>query len=344
MASPLVVAIRQFEGLPQSSGNQVAGNLLMVSKSQLDIKHLRYFVATIDAGSISRAALALNIVQPALTSRILRIEDELGVKLLIRSVRGVTPTEEGRVLYATAKRLLDDLSNVTDIVKDLGRNPTGHVSIGLSESVAAVSAVPLLIAAFSQLPKVRISLASGQSIDIYRRLTSGELDLAVISTSAQAHGMSGRQIVREEMFLAVSAKNDPLPGCDEIAFAELEQFPIVLPLTLIFSVQEMLRRASDLPGLRLKVIAEVDSLNAIASLIASGHACSVVGYSAMKHYVHSGDIKLKRIGDGTVKRSFDLCRPVDRSSNSATDAVERLLISTIGELISGGDWLHAELA
>jgi LysR family transcriptional regulator, nitrogen assimilation regulatory protein len=105
-------------------------HVLMSDSVALDIKNLRYFVGIVDAGSVTRDSAMLHVAQPALTTRIRRLEDQLGVQLLVRGPSGVHPTAEGEVLYATAKRLLRDLENVADSVRTLGREPHGHVAMG----------------------------------------------------------------------------------------------------------------------------------------------------------------------------------------------------------------------
>ena len=70
------------------------------------LRHLRYFVGIVDAGSLSRAAQTLFVAQPTLSQQMTELEDDLGVPLLLRSVRGVKPTPAGEALYREASRIL----------------------------------------------------------------------------------------------------------------------------------------------------------------------------------------------------------------------------------------------
>ena len=72
----------------------------------MDLKQLGYFIAIVEEGSISAAAKQLHISQPPLSAQLRRLEEELGVPLIERGPRRVTPTEAGRALYRQAKRLL----------------------------------------------------------------------------------------------------------------------------------------------------------------------------------------------------------------------------------------------
>ena len=75
----------------------------------MQLRQLLYLTRIIDSGSLSQASRTLHIAQPALSRQISRLEDELGVKLLVRSVRGVTPTDAGIAVYRKATVILDQM-------------------------------------------------------------------------------------------------------------------------------------------------------------------------------------------------------------------------------------------
>src|SRR3546814_10857548 len=78
-------------------------------RNSLELRQLKYLACIVEAGSLSRASQALHVAQPALSQQINRLEEELGVKLLVRSVRGVTPTEVGAAVYQQAKLVLKQI-------------------------------------------------------------------------------------------------------------------------------------------------------------------------------------------------------------------------------------------
>ena len=92
----------------------------------MDIRHLRYFLAIAELGSITRAAAQLNVAQPALSLHVKNMEAELGTQLLLRSKSGVTPTEAGHLLMQRARAILDDLdAKQRGIVRVLRHHSTG---------------------------------------------------------------------------------------------------------------------------------------------------------------------------------------------------------------------------
>lgn len=102
----------------------------------MEIRQLRYFQAVVKAGSLSAAALTLHLSQPPLSVAISKLEQELGVELLVRTPRGVEPTTAGGYLLDASSRLLDD---VDDIVATLARFRDGL------EGAITMAAVPVLM-------------------------------------------------------------------------------------------------------------------------------------------------------------------------------------------------------
>jgi LysR family transcriptional regulator, nitrogen assimilation regulatory protein len=315
----------------------------MVDPTTLDIKHIRYFVGVVDAGSLTRAAVALHVAQPALSSRIARIEDAFGVKLLVRSAQGVHPTEEGKIFYVAATRLLRDLENVAETVRNLGLNPAGRVTVGCIQSAASMIAVPLIRAVLEQLPQVELSFVTGQSVEIYHRLMSGELDLAFIIRTSNVHGISSRKLLTESRLLVVSARNDPLPGLDKVTAEELIKLRFILPRPSVYSIREMIRRALKQRELELTVLAETNSADAIMTLVAEGRGASMLPWSVVGPRVLAGDLKVKQMVGTGFELPNELCRPVGLRSSSAIDAVESLIVTTCRRLVEDGTWRYATL-
>src|SRR5271155_5822066 len=96
----------------------------------MQLRHLRYFVRIVEAGSFSRAAATIHVAQPALSHQIAELEEELGVTLLHRSARGVRPTAAGETLYREAAAILQLMEQLPgkspiDGRRDGGRGQSG---------------------------------------------------------------------------------------------------------------------------------------------------------------------------------------------------------------------------
>ena len=142
-----------------------------------ELGELRTFCAAAEAGSLGRAALRLNVSQPALTKRLQSLERLAGVQLLERSPRGVKLTPAGRRLYEEARRLLEHASAVEDVMVGLGRR-AGPVRLASSHS-ATEAFVADALAAFHDEQAFPVELLSANSSVVRGMVADGRADLGV---------------------------------------------------------------------------------------------------------------------------------------------------------------------
>lgn len=88
----------------------------------MQLRHLRYFVSIVDAGSFCRAAATIHVAQPALSQQIAGLEATLGATLLHRSARGVCPTQVGKIFYREAVSILQRVEQLRGIVRSTGES------------------------------------------------------------------------------------------------------------------------------------------------------------------------------------------------------------------------------
>ena len=131
----------------------------------MQLRHLRYFVKIVEAGSFSRAASTIHVAQPALSQQIAELELKLGTSLLQRSARGVRPTAAGEVLYREASAILRLVEQLPGIVRSGGGETDGAVSLGMSSTLAATFGGAFFEACKATLPKVTLKLAVIDRID-----------------------------------------------------------------------------------------------------------------------------------------------------------------------------------
>ena len=91
----------------------------------MDIRHLKYFVAISQERSLSAASLRLGVAQPSLSQHVIRLEEELGVPLMVRSPRGIVLTEEGNLLARHAREICRSLDRCVADLKEAGGAPRG---------------------------------------------------------------------------------------------------------------------------------------------------------------------------------------------------------------------------
>lgn len=120
----------------------------------MQLRHLRYFVRIVEAGSFSRAATLIHVAQPALSQQIAELGEKLGLSLLQRSARGVRPTVAGEVLYREASSILRQMEQLPGIVRSSSGEAVGTVGLGMSSTLAASLAGQIVDVCRAGLPKV----------------------------------------------------------------------------------------------------------------------------------------------------------------------------------------------
>ena len=129
----------------------------------MDVRQLRYFVNIVDYGSLGRAAEKLYVAQPSLSQQMARLEEELGVPLLLRSNHGVTPTAEGNALYRHARLVLRQMEQLKQEVSKGGGAESGTVALGLPTTMVSVLAVPLFERVQDKYPEIRLQFFESMS-------------------------------------------------------------------------------------------------------------------------------------------------------------------------------------
>ena len=110
----------------------------------MDMRQLRYFVQIVESGSLAKASRQLFIAQPALSQQMARLEDEVGKPLLVRSSRGVVPTDNGEALYHHAKFMLRQLDQAVAVARQDTAALSGRVTLGLAPTTVCQLGLPLM--------------------------------------------------------------------------------------------------------------------------------------------------------------------------------------------------------
>ncbi len=190
----------------------------------MNLEYLKSFYETVNQNSISKAAKELHLTQPALSLQLKNLEKELNAKLLIRSNKGVSLTDEGQVVYDYANTLLSIQGNIKrDLINLKQEIPT--LIIGSCKSVGEY-ALPCSIYTFKKLHKeVDINMQVSNSISVLNQLKNHEINIGIIQIDAVDYDdIKTQTIVSDELVLIGSYKKDST----KIDLEELKQIPIIL--------------------------------------------------------------------------------------------------------------------
>jgi len=149
------------------------------------------FVRVVETGSFSAAARQLHIGQPAVSKTVAQLEERLGVRLLIRSTRGLTPTEAGQKFYERAKRAIDEADEAEAAARGVSASLSGELRISAAVTFARLHIVPKLAAFLSQHPALTLCVILD---DEYIDLIQAGVDVALRMGSLQDSALTARKI------------------------------------------------------------------------------------------------------------------------------------------------------
>lgn len=155
--------------------------VVFMNNSSLSLYHIFCTVAKTE--SISGAAKELFISQPAVSKSIKKLEDTLGVTLLVRSSRGITLTNEGQTLYEYIHSAFDMISAGEDTIKHINELGIGHIRIGVSSTLCKHILLPYLKDFLSVHPHTQITIECQSTIHTVKLLESKEIDIGLIAQS-----------------------------------------------------------------------------------------------------------------------------------------------------------------
>jgi DNA-binding transcriptional LysR family regulator len=187
---------------------------------------LEAFVAVAERGSFRGAASAVHLSQPALSRRIEKLESALGVRLLDRTLRPISPTAVGREFYRKTRTLLDELGSTLLVIGETAASQSGEVVVACVPS-AAYYYLPGFVRVFhARFPRVLVQIndeAAGVVLDAVIR---GEADFGITFVGARESGVEFQPLLRER-FVAACRKDHPLAAKHRVTWADLSQYDYV---------------------------------------------------------------------------------------------------------------------
>ncbi len=188
---------------------------------------LRYFITACRLNSITKAAEALFVSQPAVTASIHALEKELGVSLLYRSKKAVMPTEAGELLLRRSQDILQNMDDLTEEFASLRQKHTS-ISVGIPPMIGYFLFPKIFSQFITKYPQIKFVIQEAGSENAKQLVKDGKLDLALITMGDVTPPALTSQIIgTTELFYCVGQQH-PLAGRNQIAFKEIGNDPLIL--------------------------------------------------------------------------------------------------------------------
>jgi DNA-binding transcriptional LysR family regulator len=171
---------------------------------EMELRHLRYFIAVAEEKHITRAAERLGIQQPPLSQQIRALERELDVQLFHRKPRGVELTDAGAALLADARAILAHIDHAFATTRRTARGEQGRISVGFTSSIPFHPFVPRIIRSYREaFPLVSLALVEGGTIELVEDLRNERIDAAFTRTPlVNQEGLVVNLLFQEAMVIA----------------------------------------------------------------------------------------------------------------------------------------------
>lgn len=193
----------------------------------IELRHLRYFVAVAEELHFGRAAARLNISQPPLSQQIQSLEQQVGARLFARTNRSVSLTAAGKQFLTDTRQILIQVDEAAARAARLHQGETGELRIGFTSSAPFIQAVSDTLSRFRlQYPDVHLQTRESNTREQIAPLSEGLLDLGLMRKTPLPDTLDWQVILREPL-LAMVPRDHRLTQRDAVTLAELVQEPLV---------------------------------------------------------------------------------------------------------------------
>ena len=271
----------------------------------METRHLRYFLAITDSGSFTRAAIKLNVAQPALSQALGRMEKELGVKLFERSRRGAVLTDAGAAIVDDIRLSMARIDSAASRARDIGTHRAGRLSIGFVSAVLFDTLPRALAALRVALPGVDLVLREMSNEEQARALETGEIDLGLLHTPVTIVGKMNEKLIRRDPLVAVlptaiSVGIDNKISLQDLAKEGLVWFPEKQLPQLRAGILSTFRQA----GIELQIVQDANRTLTVIACVAAGCGFSLLPGTVRSMQFHG--VQFCEIEDGQLLPQFEL--------------------------------------
>ncbi|KXU89007.1 LysR family transcriptional regulator [Caballeronia megalochromosomata] len=271
----------------------------------METRNLKYFLAVVDAGSVTRAAEVLDIAQPALSQSLSRMERDLGVKLFERTRRGAQLTAAGEAIVEDIRLSVARIDAASHRAREIGAQRGGRLTIGFA-SAALFSLLPRAIAALrEEVPNVELMLREMSNAEQASALEKGTIDIGLLHTPVAVGGRMREKLIVRERLLAVlpcsfSIGHDGKVGLKDLSDAGLVWFPSEQLPVVRAGILSAFRKA----GCEANVVQDANRSLTVLACVAAGCGASLLPQSVTA--LQFAGVRFCEVRDGDNLPPFEL--------------------------------------
>ncbi len=295
----------------------------------MNLKQLEYFVQVAEIGSFSKAAVVLDIAQPALSRHVRSLETELNTYLFVRNGRGVALTEPGKRLFDHSVAILRLIEQAREDMGASRDEPSGHVTVALPPSAGRQLTVALVEGFKTRFPAARLAIVEGLSTHIVEWVTSGRVDVGLIYNPEAQPGLEITPLLHEPLGLVSPAGEHaaiaPLP------MREISGYRLIVP-ERFHAIRRLLETRAALAGIKLGIAWEVSSVPSIIDLVCAGYGHAVLSASGVAASARAGELVFRPIVDPALVTVLCVAVSATKRPTPLAQQVMRLVTDLVAQL------------
>jgi len=253
----------------------------------MEIRQLKAFVAIAEARTFTAAAQRTHYTQAALSMQIKQLEKEVGLPLFIRMPRRVVLTEAGEHLLDRARLILREHDSALTELAELAGAERGRLRLGSASGMVSAEALPAILKRLHKgHPRAEVSVTSGTSEELVKRIHAGEIDMAFVSLPVQARSIE-TELLSKDQLVAVASPRHPLAGQRVVSAFALAGEKLILG-ERGGNTRRLIDEFFSEAGLRPKVAMELSRQAAIKNMVMSDMGVGIVPLSTAREDVDRG--------------------------------------------------------
>jgi LysR family nitrogen assimilation transcriptional regulator len=303
----------------------------------MNLRTLANFIAIADAGSLTAAAAAIPIAQPALTRQLRELEAELGTPLFQRLPRGVRLTGAGVAFYETAQRVLADMARLRQRLAQERGGARSRIVLGASPTLARVLLPGLFERWVDAQDSIELRSREAFTPQLLDWLERGLVDMAIVTNPERSRGLSLQPLLGEPFALVSHARMDV---ARIVSIEELASIPL-----LMTSLHRSIVDRQLMPlGHQLSLKAEIDSVDSIRELVLRGRHATIMPVSVFKNADRETGIRMSEISGVQLNRMLVLATRIERVQDPALATAREQVENEFSRLVASGVFslTHAE--
>ena len=323
-----MVQYRGKAAAPQTAGQS--------RPNAMNFKQLEYFVHVAELGSFSKAALVLDIAQPALSRQVRSLETDLRETLLLRNGRGVVLTEAGQRLYEHGVNILQALAQAESDMGASRDEPVGRITIGLPPSVGRQLTLPLIDGFQRRLPRARLAIVEGLSSHVSEWIATGRVDLGLLYNPEAQPALEITPVIEVSLCLVspAGAPDAAAAAGAVLPLRRLPEFPLIVP-ERGHAIRKLVETQAVLAGIKLNIAWEVSSIAAIIDLVIAGYGHAVLHASAVAASGRADALQVRTLVEPRLNSTLCLAVSAHKRPSPLMRQATRLLTELVRSLPQG---------